>query len=454
MTAMRFLIILLAFFAVALPATAQTFTEALSLAYHNSPQLAASQAELRAVDTTVAEAQSGWRPTVALGGDAGVGVTRFQGNSVNSHPYDATASIAQPIFRGGRTIAATGVAKNNVFAQRAVLLDTEQTVLLNAAASYLDVIRDMAVLELNRNNQSVLQSQLKASNNRFQVGEITKTDVSQSQSRLSGADAGVIQSEGQLNVSRAMFTRLVGQAPATLTAPDFELQLPASLDETITRADKQNPGVIAANYADMAAQKNIDLVRGNLLPEVDVVGSGTRSWDGSASGNNGIGATTVTNGHIDDARIVGSVTIPLYQAGADYARLSGARETATQRRLELDNARRNAREAAVTAWTDLEAARATLQAREAQIKAADLAAGGVRQENTVGTRTVLDVLDAEQELLNAQVARQQAERDVKVAALQLLAATGQLTAQNLKLAGPYYNPVEHYDALDGSWFGG
>ena len=430
---------------------AQSFTEALSLAYHNNPQLAAAQAQLRATDTQLSEAQSGWRPTVTATGEAGIGRTWVNGKNIDSDPKDIGASVIQPIFRGGRTVAATGIARNNIFAQRASLVGTEQSLLLNSAAAYLDVLRDQAVLELNRNNASVLNQQLGASRNRFEVGEITRTDVSQSESRLSGAQASAIQAEGLLNNSRATFTRLIGQAPGTLESPDINYSLPATLEETLAKADLDNPQVIAANYAERAARRAIDLNRGELLPEFNVVGSASRNWDGT--GGVGTTSTVTSGGRIDDARVVGQLTVPLYQAGGDYARLSGARQTATQRRLELDNARQGAREAAVSAWSDLNATRATLDARDAQIKAAQLAANGVRDESTVGTRTTLDVLDAEQELLNANVQRVQAERDYKLAILQVLAATGQLTAPNLKLAGPYYDPDQHYKETDGNWLG-
>lgn len=432
-----------------LPAAAQTFTDALGMAYQSNPMLRAAQAELRALDSGVTEAQSGWRPSAQIDGSYGYSDTRSGGSIFQppgteiSNPRDVTASITQPVFRGGRTVANTEVAKAAVMAGRANLTATEQDVLLSSATAYLDVLRDEGILKLNQKNEDVLREQLSASESRFKVGDVTKTDVSQSESRLARARADRIQAEGNLNITRATFARLVGQPPADLTPPVLDIKLPETLEETISLAEANSPLVLAAINNDKAASANIDAVRGNLLPEVNIVASSTRAWDQSPSFD--------TRG--DTQKLMGQVSLPLYKAGADYARLKAARESATQRKLLVDDARLIARQRAVAAWESLQAARAGIKAREAQQEAAQLALTGVREESKVGTRTTLDVLDAEQELLDARVGYTTADRDLKVASLQVMQATGQMTAARLGLNVPVYDPVQNYDDVDGAWFG-
>jgi len=438
-------ILLLAASLFATTANAQTFEDALGMAYQNSPALKAEQARLRAIDSSVSEAQSGWRPTAVIDATAGITNTDTAAGDQTLHPRSVTAQVQQPIYRGGRTVATTNIAKADVMAGRANLLAAEQNVLLAAATAYLDVLRDETVLDLNKKNESVLSEQLNASQSRFDVGTITKTDVSQSQSRLSRASADRIQAEGLLNVSRAQFARYVGQQPESLQTPEFDLKvLPKTLEEAIAQAEKENPLVVAATYNEKGASASIDNARGGLYPEVNVIADATRGYDQS----------TVYDGRTAQTRLLGQLTIPLYTAGADYARLKAAKETSTQRKLEVDEARRIAREQAVSAWESLQAARASVEAREAQRTAAELALEGVRKESDVGTRTTLDILDAEQELLDARASHVTAQRDVKVASLQLLSAIGQMTAESLALKTPYYDPAENYRKVDGAWFGG
>ncbi|MGE3770791.1 MAG: TolC family outer membrane protein [Bdellovibrionales bacterium] len=435
--------LILTFVLIAMPANAQSFEEALAMAYQNNPELRAEQAALRALDSGVTEAQSGWRPTAEAGGSAGVSWNKVRGASSTTQPKAMEASIIQPIFRGGRTTAAIRAARARVMAGRASLLQTEQDVLLGTAIAYLNALRDEAVLNLNQKNENVLNEQLNASQSRFDVGTITKTDVSQSESRLARAQADRISAEGNLSITRANFARYVGQPPATINVPELNIKLPESLEAVIGRAERYNPLVEAAIQNEAAADSAIDEVKGTLYPEVNVVANTSRSFDQAA----------FFGGRIDQSRLLGELRIPLYSAGADYARLKAARETATQRKLQIDDARRIAREQAVAAWESLQAAKAAIIARDAQTQAADLALTGVRREADVGTRTTLDTLDAEQELLDARVSYITAERDVKVATLQVLAAMGEMTAETLGLKVAYYDPKKNYDDVDGAWFG-
>lgn len=410
------------------PARAQSLQEALAQAYTSNPTLESARAQLRATDELVPQARSGFLPTITAEGD----VSRtWQDVRDGDTPIIARTSesvgitAAQPIYRGGRTVAGISRAENIVQAQRASLLSTEQAVLLDAATSYFDVVQNQAVLDLNINNEQVLRRQLEASNDRFRVGEITRTDVSQSEARLAGATSGRIQAEGLLNASRATFARLVGVVPQKLTQPAPTFTLPATLDEAVTLAEANNPTVVASKFTERAADDAVDVVFGELLPTVSLSAQAGRDW-GAAGTSAGRGDTPV-----DSAAITARITIPIYEAGNTTARVREAKQTARQRRIEVSEAARQARENAIRAWEALVTARATIKSQQAQVRASEIALEGVRQEATVGSRTVLDVLDQEQELLDARVNLVRAQRDELVAAFQVLAATGQLTASRL-----------------------
>jgi outer membrane protein/adhesin transport system outer membrane protein len=424
------------------PAQAQSLNDALALAYQANPTLEAARAELRAADELVPQARAGFLPQVTASGEVG----RYQSDTGTSdllwNQKEVSAQIVQPIYRGGRTVASLSRAEALVQAQRASLVATEQSVLLSAATAYCDVVRDQATLELNINNEQVLKRQLEAARDRFRVGEITRTDVSQSESRLAQSTSNRIAAEGQLNASRAVFARLMGQAPETLTQPAPTVELPKSLEATVGLAEQNNPSVLSAKYSERAADAAIDATAGELLPTVSVVGSYSRTWDYPG-----------TLGEYDQGSIVARVTIPLYEAGETTSRVRQAKQTAQQRRIEIDEANRQVRETAIRAWEALVTARASIISRKEQVRAANIALEGVRQEATVGSRTVLDTLDAEQEYLNAQVNLVQAERDEIVAIFQVLSATGQLTAGRLGLPVATYDYEAHYNNTRGKLWG-
>tara|TARA_R110002110_G_scaffold3305_7_gene16884 strand:+ start:15553 stop:16914 length:1362 start_codon:yes stop_codon:yes gene_type:complete len=425
---------------------AESFDEALAKAYMTNPTLQAQRAAVRGTDEDVPQALSNWRPTVELNGS--VGRVRATSNSFNPNDQSRTErsvdfTIEQPIFRGWRTVRETEQAENNVLSSRADLTDTEQTVLLAAATAYLDVLRDIATLDLNRNNELVLRRQLQAAQDRFAVGEITRTDVSQSEARLAQSAADRIQAEGNLEQSRAAYRNAVGDLPGTLDqAPEIG-GVPATEDEALAIALGTNPSVASADFSERAARENIGLVRGELLPEVSLVGQWGRDID-----------TSSNNSKVTELEVRADVSVPLYQAGDVYSRLREAKQVAGQRRQELDEAKRNVAEDVKRAWEDLVTARARIQAFNSQIESNTIALDGVRRENAVGARTILDVLDQEQELLDSQVNLVRAVRDEKAAALQLRAAIGTLTAVDLALPVEIYDPMANYRRVRGKWFGG
>jgi TolC family type I secretion outer membrane protein len=435
----------------ALPAVGQTIEEALAGAYRSNPQLLAERARLRATDELVAQALSNWRPSVTFSGDIGkardwsrttdtVRNTRSESERVRT-PATAAATVRQPLYRGGRTVAETSRAENSVQRGRAQLQAVEQQVLLDAAIAYTNLIRDAAVLELNINNEQVLTRQLTAARDRFQVGEVTRTDVSQAEARVARARADRIQAEGNLTSTRANYRRVVGEAPGRLQPARLPPMLPTTEAQALQLVT-ENPNVQAAQFNERAARDTVDVIAGELLPSVNLQGSLQRAEESQTRGFDR-----------DSATVQLTLAVPLYQQGQVEARVREAKQTAGQRRIEIDDARRRALEDTTRAWEALSTARARLQAIRSQIRAAEVALEGVIQESRVGSRTVLDVLDSEQELLNAKVQLVQSQRDEIVAAYQLAAATGQLTALKLGLPVDVYDPTRNYNETRGRWWG-
>ena len=428
---------------------AQSIEDALAKAYINNPTLLSARAGLRSTDEGVPQALANWRPTVEITSSVGAqvqrGNTSQDNRSQSRRPKDVGVSITQPLFRGGRTLAATSGAENDIRAARANMLNSEQTILLQAATAFLNVYRDEAVLGLNRNNEEVLQRQLEATRDRFEVGEITRTDVHQAEARLARSVADRIQSEGDLETSRANYLNIVGE-PADNKAP-LPVQEPGGLpvdgEEAVRVAVVNNPGVISAEFTRRASMDNVDEVWGELLPELNLNASSTRELET-------VSETSARTTH----EITLDLTIPIYQQGDVYSRLREARQSAAESTLEIDVERRDAAEQATQAYESLLTARAQVQAFESQIEANVVALEGVQREAAVGSRTVLDILDAEQELLNARVSHVRSQRDQFVALYELLSALGRLTAKDLGLTVDLYDPREHYDEVRDKWFGG
>lgn len=423
-------------------ARAQSFTEALGLAYLNNPSLEASRAGQRANDELVPQARSAELPQVSGNGTFGQ-----EWSIISNQPKDLRGitqpgqggfSVNQAIYHGGSIEAGVDQAENQVRAGRAQLHGSEQQVLLAAATVYLDALRDQAVVDLNINNEQVLQRQLTATRDRFRVGELTRTDVSQSESRLASAKADRISAEGQLAATRATFARVMGQMPGTLRQPATPTTLPATLDDAVARAETEAPAVVQARYTLEAARNGVDVATGAMLPSIDAQATYSRYWDQS---------TTGVNGQYDIGIVGAQITIPLYQGSGASAKVRGAKHQQIQARNQVDDAMRTAREAAVQAWQALVTARGAIASYEVQVQAAQVALEGVTQEQTVGSRTILDVLNAQQELLNAKVQLVRAHHDEQVAAYRVLAAVGEMTAPKLGLDVPVYDAKAHYDAV-------
>ena len=433
--------------AAQVPARAETLEDALVMAYRGNPTLMAKRAELRAVDEGVAQARSGFRPTII--GDGNVGHTESEtesatggNNSESYNPRSVSLSAVQPLYTGGRTPAEIRAAEDLVQAGRADLMVTEQRVILDAVTAYLDVLQNEAEVELNENNVRVLGEQLEAARNRFEVGDVTKTDVAQAEARLAQAQSDRVAAEGNLVQSRSAYREVIGSAPGTLVWPEPALRIPESEDAAHALAAEANPSIILADYLERSARNQIDVASSALWPKVQLRGQLSQAYEQSSFFEEESAAT-----------IRAEVSVPLYQSGSEYASIRRNKQIAGQRRLELDAARRSVSDEVTQAWEALATARARGVALTAQIEAARAALDGVQQEADVGLRTTLDVLDAEQELFTAQVNWVRARRDEYVAGYQLKSTVGELTAELLALPVERYDESEYYDKVRDKWIG-
>lgn len=409
-------------------AEAQTLRDSLASAYNTNPDLGSARAELRSTDELVSQALSGYRPQV--GATASYDIVDLN-TSVGDSTLDSSAiglNVTQPLYRGGGLDANLRASENTVRASRANLISTEQQVLYDAVRAYAGVWRDRSVLELAVSNEKRLQRQLQATQDRFNVGEVARTDVAQAEARLSGAESSRVEAEGQLANSIAIFRRVISQEPQNVDQPVKPDQLPANEAQAQELASA-NPNIASAQYVLAAAKDDVDVAFAQILPSVDLRAS--------------TGYANEPSTNLDwqrDASIGVQVTVPLYQGGAEYSQVRQNKQIARQRDQQLVAAQRSVAENVTTAWETLQTNTANISSRQAQVRANRIALEGTEQEAQVGSRTVLDVLDAEQELFSSQVELVRAQANEAIAAYALLATVGQLTAERLDL------DVERYDA--------
>jgi outer membrane protein len=429
------------------PAGAETLESALSRAYAANPALNSERARLRSVDETVNQAQAGYRPTVSV--DADIGLTRTQGK-VSGVPIDQTTkpggagiTINQNLFNGFRTDSQTRQAESNVLSTREGLRVTEMTTLFGAAQSYMDVLRDTANLELQRNNVEVLEEQLRQTRDRFNVGEVTRTDVAQAEARLSGARSNVSGAESQLRLSISQYRQRIGVEPRQL-APGRPLDryVPRSLDEAINIGLQDHPQILASLHAVDAAEMQVKIAESMLSPTAGIQGQVQQRYDQQFPGDNFVAAS-----------IVGRLSIPIYQGGTEYSQLRQAKELVGQARLSAERDRDTVRATVVQAWGRLEAAKAQVLASQAAVQANEVALNGVREEARVGQRTTLDVLNAQQELLSSRVNLIAAQHDRVVFSYDVVQSVGRLTARYTALPVTPYSPKEHFDQVKDLWYG-
>jgi outer membrane protein len=429
----------------------RTLAEALAATYANQPALQAERAKLRATDEGVPQALAGWRPTVILSGQGGYGdgksVIASGGQLIKNRTQRdigiAQATLTQPIYTGGQTQANVNRAKNQVMAERATLIGTEQTSFTNAVNAYVGVIQAQQLLALNINNEQVLTKQLQATNDRFRVGEITVTDVAQAEAALAGATAQRQQSEGQLLTARGTYQQVIGYyPPADLVEPQ-PLAVPVKTQQDATvLAARNNPTVLTALFNDAAAKDAVDAAFGQLLPQVSIQG---QMFEQSQSSSR--------FGETSGYQIVASLSVPIYQGGSEYSAVRQAKQSAQQTSRLVEDARRTVVQTAVQSWETLVSARAAATSLREQIRANRIALEGVEREAIVGSRTTLDVLNAQQALLTSQSNLVQALAQLVTASYQVAAAVGRLTARDLHLPVPLYDDTAYYNAVKDKWVG-
>jgi len=435
-------------------ARADSLADALAKAYVSNPNLAAAQATLRAVDENRPQAMAQRRPTVtgqAQGGVSAQNQTTFGQNIL--YPWQVGINVTQPLWTGGRAGAAISEADYQILAQRATLLNEEETVLLQAATAYFDVFNNQAVLDLAINNVKVLTQALDEANARFRAGLATQTDVAQAEARLQSGFADQRQAEANLINSRAVYRDVIGDWPGTLGQEPPAAPLPPSADATVAQSIVRNPQVLFAQANAEAAKAGIDVARAQLMPSISLSGLILQQNNQQPTGFSSTWSAA-NNGYWQaDAQVLVTLTVPIYQAGAEYSRIRQAKESYIQSTDQIDAAVRLATQQATQAWQNLQAAQAKIKSFEAAVRANTIAYQGLVEENRVGTRTTFDVLQGQQDLFASQVNLTNAQHDEAVSSYQIKAVVGELTAQQLGLQVPIYNPQVHYDAVKNKWIG-
>jgi outer membrane protein len=432
-------------------AYAETLEGALTKAYSQNPTLNAQRAATRATDENVPQAKAQGRPTISLSGDAGL--TQSDGKAVSFggkaryselyQPRGAGVTVNQTLWNGNRTENSTRAAESQIMGARQTLRNTEQTVLLNGATAYMNVLRDTAVVNLKRNNVDVLEEQLRQTNDRFKVGEVTRTDVAQAQSRVAASKSDAILAQANLKASLANYRQQVGDEPKLLLpGKSVEKILPLKVEKALQIALSEHPAIIGAQHGVDAQLLQVKVAESDLYPNLSVQGNIQNRWAAASDGTIGYAAS-----------VVARLSVPIYEGGAVYSKVRQAKETLGQTQINVDIQRDVVRAAVVQSLGQLEASKAQIISTQAQVKAAEIALNGVREEAKVGQRTTLDVLNAQQELINARVSFIVAQRDRVVNSYNVLASIGRLDAQSLQLKVGLYNPKVHYEQVKDKWIG-
>ena len=429
-------------------ARAESISSALARAYMGNPDLNQQRAGTRATDEVVARAKAGYRPQINGTGSLGYNAIdeKFNGIAIkgNTFPTTAAVNITQNIFNGNRTTNGVKQAESQVLGSREQIRNTEQNTLQNGATAYMNVLRDTAILELDQNNITVLEEQLRQTRDRFVVGEVTRTDVAQAESSLANARSTYFTGRANLQTSVANYRQIIGVQPTRLEAArPIDPLLPRSLDEAVRIALSEHPSIQAAFHNVDAAQLQVQLNEGVLYPTLNVV----------ANVQNNNQYSGLPTNRLFDASVLAQFSVPLYSGGDTYASVRQAKELLAQARLQADLQRDMIRAQVVSTWGQLETAKAVIRSSQAAVKSSEIALDGVREEAKVGQRTTLDVLIAQQTLLQSRVSLVSAQRDRVVASYAVFAAVGRLSAANLALNVIQYDPTIHFDQVKDKWIG-
>ena len=420
---------------------AESLNDALRRAYQKNPDLRAERARQRATDELVPTAKSGWRPRIVA--EASVTQNWFDTDatkSTSNFSQSLDIRLSQPLFRGFKTVEGIKAAKAQVKAGRQNLLAVEQSILFQAVNAYAAIVRDRQVLRVRQRNVVNLKKQVNGAAARFEVGEVTRTDVSQAKAQLSAAQAGAALAKANLEASIAQYVAVIGNKPGKLTGYKLA-KIPANLDKALSIAQASNPSVLAAAFVHDAALHNVKIAYGDLLPTLVLNASANYTNDPRKGLE-----------YSESATIQGVLTVPLYQSGAEYSAVRQAKQTASQQQLKIIGATRTVRQQVTSSWYVLIASRQAIVSAKAQVSASNAALDGINQEYLVGSRSTIDVLNAEQSVLNARLTLINAEHDQLVASYQILASIGHLTARQLGLGG-YYDVRKNYDNVKNKWIG-
>ena len=434
-------------------ASADTLREALVSAYNSNPTLAAERETQKATDATVAIAKAAGRPqisgTVGLNRDLTRRGILDTGGS-RGPTLSVGADLSLPLYTGGAVKNSVRAAETRVDAGRATLRAVEGDVFTQAVSSYMDVIRDRAIVELNQNNVKVLETNLQATQDRFQIGDLTRTDVAQSEARLQLGRSQLATAQGQLTASEATYRQIVGHAPGQLAPPPPLPPLPTTADEAVRVALANNPVLVAISRQAMAAGYDVNVARAGRLPKLSGVASGTYIDVLSGTHPDPFTGRAIRTGTSTSIGL--SAQVPIFQGGLPAARIRQAQAQQGQVLEQVVGTERAVVQATRAAFATYDAAQKAIQAQTVAVQANELALEGNRAEQSVGTRTIIEVLNAEQELLNSQVSLVSAKRDAYVAGFQLLNAMGQAEARDLGLdGGPLYDPLGNYRRVAGNW---
>jgi outer membrane protein len=434
-------------------ASADTLREALVSSYNTNPTLTAQRESQKATDATVAIAKAAGRPQIS--GTAGLNrnLTRrglLDTGGSRGPTLSAGVDLSVPLYSGGSVKNSVRAAETRVEAGRATLRAVEGDVFTRAVAAYMDVIRDRAIVELNQNNVKVLETNLQATQDRFQIGDLTRTDVAQSEARLQLGRSQLATAQGRLTGSEATYREVIGHAPGQLAPPPPLPPLPANADEAVRIALANNPDLISISRQAIAAGYDVNVARAGRLPRLSGVASGNYVNILRGTEPNPLTGQEIRTGTNTSIGLSGSV--PIFQGGLPAARIRQAQAQQGQVLEQVVGTERAVVQTTRAAFANYDASQKAIQAETVAVQANELALEGNRAEQSVGTRTIIEVLNAEQELLNSQVALVTAKRDAYVAGFQLLNAMGQAEARELGLeGGPLYDPLGNYRRVAGNW---
>lgn len=455
---------ILSFFVMMAPVKcwSATLNQALTNTYNTNPEFKDKQEAIKAEHEKIVQALAGWRPTVDMSANMTLGKQINSGNSKDqpnlntpsgkkNNTHEGSINIRQNLYTGGGTLAQTSLAENSIRAGWANLQATEQTVLLSAIQSYLELLSKYKQVELYKANKAALLKNLEDAQEKKRVGEETITQLANAQARFADADAQLQNNEAQLEGAKATFERITGlKAPTKMEKPVAFQHSWQTLEEVLRTASEENPSVIASQFDHLTAQAEADRITSGLLPTIDLVGSASRQESRTNLSYTGI-TNQSSNDYVTNHQIAIQAKVPLYEAGSIRSQRRQALETASQKRMAIETVRRQTMEQAIQIWQNYLAAKNNIQNYQKQVEAAQISLEGTTQEMNVGSKVLLDVLNAQRDLLQAQLALVEAEKTYFYESYRLLAIIGRLNAKTLKLEVDYFDPQTHYQNIRGNF---